>query len=68
MPWSAVPFGKYKGKTFPEIIVRDPDWFLWVVPKLYGKLADEAARACAEGANHQNSKSESEAFGGRISV
>ena len=42
MIWSAVPFGKYKGKTLPEIIVRDLDWFFWIVPKLYGKLADEA--------------------------
>jgi hypothetical protein len=41
MSWSAVPFGKYEGKTFPEIIVRDPDWFFLMVPKLYGKLADE---------------------------
>ena len=31
MRWSAVPFGKYKGKTFPEIIVRDPDWFFWIL-------------------------------------
>jgi hypothetical protein len=42
MHWSVVPFGKYQGKSFPEIIVRDPDWFFWVLPKLYGKLADEA--------------------------
>jgi hypothetical protein len=42
MRWSVVPFGKYKGKTFPEIIVRDPDWFFWVLPNLYGNLADEA--------------------------
>jgi hypothetical protein len=41
MHWSVVPFGKYRGKTFPEIIVRDLDWFFWVAPKLYGKLADE---------------------------
>jgi hypothetical protein len=41
MSWSIVPFGKYKGKTLPEIIIRDLDWFFWVVPKLYGKLADE---------------------------
>ena len=27
MHWSVVPFGKYQGKTFPEIIVRDPDCF-----------------------------------------
>jgi hypothetical protein len=42
MSWSAVPFGEYQGKTFPEIIVRDADWFFWVVPNLYGKLAEEA--------------------------
>jgi hypothetical protein len=36
------PFGRYAGKTLPEIIVRDLDWFFWVVPELYGKLADEA--------------------------
>jgi hypothetical protein len=42
MRWSAVPFGKYHGKTLPEIIVRDLDWFFWVVPKLYGKIAEEA--------------------------
>jgi hypothetical protein len=41
MSWSVLPFGKYGGRTFPEIIVRDLDWFFWVVPKLYGKLADE---------------------------
>jgi len=35
-------FGKYKGRTFPEIIVRDPDWFFWILPNLYGTLAEEA--------------------------
>jgi hypothetical protein len=42
MRWSVVPFGKHKGKTFPEIILQDPDWFFWALPKLYGNLADEA--------------------------
>jgi hypothetical protein len=42
MSWSAVPFGKYAGKTLPEIVVRDLDWFFLIVPKLYGKLANEA--------------------------
>ena len=42
MSWSIVPFGKYKGKTLPEIIVRDLDWFFWAVPNLYGRLAHEA--------------------------
>jgi hypothetical protein len=42
MHWTPMPFGKYQGKTLPEIIVRDLDWFFWVVPKLYGRIADEA--------------------------
>jgi hypothetical protein len=42
MSWSVVPFGRYRGKTLPEIIVRDLDWFFWMLPKLYGKLGTEA--------------------------
>jgi len=42
MSWSVMPFGRYKGKTLPEILMRDLDWFFWMAPKLYGKLADEA--------------------------
>jgi uncharacterized protein (DUF3820 family) len=42
MSWSTVPFGKYKGKTLPEIIVIDLDWFFWVLPNLYGRIAEEA--------------------------
>ena len=42
MSWSAMPFGKYKGKTLPEVIFIDLDWFFWVLPKLYGKLGAEA--------------------------
>jgi hypothetical protein len=42
MHWSVVPFGKYQGKSFPEIIMQDPDWFFWVLPNLYGKLGEEA--------------------------
>jgi hypothetical protein len=26
----------------PEIILTDPDWFFWAVPKLYGRLGEEA--------------------------
>jgi hypothetical protein len=42
MSWSVVRFGRYKGKTLPEIIGRDLDWFFWMLPKLYGKLGAEA--------------------------
>ena len=42
MSWSVVPFGRHRGKTLPEIILRDLDWFFWMLPKLYGKLGMEA--------------------------
>jgi hypothetical protein len=42
MFWSMVPFGKYAGNTLPEIILADPDWFFWILPKLYGRLDKEA--------------------------
>jgi hypothetical protein len=42
MSWSVVPFGKYRGKTLPEIIVRDLDWFFWMLPTFYGRLGTEA--------------------------
>jgi hypothetical protein len=42
MSWTMLPFGRYTGKTLPEIIVRDLDWFFWMAPKLYGKLGAEA--------------------------
>lgn len=31
--WSAVDFGKWrsKGKTLPQILVADPDWFFWAL-------------------------------------
>jgi hypothetical protein len=42
MYWSTLPFGKYAGNTLPEIIIRDPDWFFYMLPNLYGRLGDEA--------------------------
>jgi hypothetical protein len=42
MAWSELPFSKYKGKTLPEIMVRDLDWFFWIEPKLYGRIREEA--------------------------
>src|SRR3954469_13070981 len=42
MSWSEMPFGKYVGKTLPQILLQDLDYFNWVQPKLYGPLASEA--------------------------
>ena len=42
MTWTPLPFGKYQGKRLPQIICDDPDWFFWVLPKLYGRFKSEA--------------------------
>jgi hypothetical protein len=42
MTWTTVPFGQNIGKTLPQIILSDPNWFFWAVKILYGPLATEA--------------------------
>ena len=29
MAWTRLGFGKYRDKTLPEVLFRDPDWFFW---------------------------------------
>ncbi len=29
MTWTPLTFGKYAGKTLPQIVFADPDWFFW---------------------------------------
>ena len=29
--WSKLEFGKHDGKTLPQVVLSDPDWFFWVV-------------------------------------
>jgi hypothetical protein len=31
--WSVLNFGKHNGKSLPEIILHDPDWFFWSIEK-----------------------------------
>lgn len=33
MNWSTLEFGKYRGKTLPQVLFRDPDWFFWAMEK-----------------------------------
>ena len=44
MEWSLISFGKYKGKSLPQIIFKDADWFFNGYEKGYfkGVLAQEA--------------------------
>jgi len=31
MAWTVIGFGKYQGKTLPQIVLTDPDWFFWAI-------------------------------------
>lgn len=31
MSWSKLSFGKHDGKTLPQILFLDPDWFFWAM-------------------------------------
>ena len=42
MMWTTFPFGKHQGKTLPQIVLDDPDWFFWILPELDGHLKIEA--------------------------
>jgi hypothetical protein len=44
MPWSIVKFGKHSGKTLPQIVFDDPDWFFWAIEEnvFKGPLSREA--------------------------
>jgi hypothetical protein len=42
MIWTALNFGKHIGKTLPQIVLSDPNYFFWLAEKLYGPLATDA--------------------------
>ena len=29
MPWTTLNFGKHEGKSLPQVLFADPDWFFW---------------------------------------
>ncbi|WCK69395.1 hypothetical protein [Agrobacterium tumefaciens] len=44
--WSEMPIGKYKGKTLPQLLLTDPDYFFWAMEQddfFRGGLAKQAA-------------------------
>src|SRR5437868_4840635 len=44
MTWSSLTFGKYSGRTLPEVLLIDADWFFWATSRgvFKGRLAVEA--------------------------
>ena len=33
MIWKTINFGKHEGKTLPQVLFTDPDWFFWSMDK-----------------------------------
>jgi hypothetical protein len=31
--WSIINFGRHEGKSFPQILLCDPDWFFWAMDR-----------------------------------
>jgi len=31
MRWSTLKSGKYEGKTLPQVLFKDPDYFFWAI-------------------------------------
>jgi hypothetical protein len=48
MVWTTITFGKHEGKTLPQIIFDDADWFFYAYEQGYFKngLAQEAREIC----------------------
>jgi hypothetical protein len=48
MKWTALTFGKHAGKSLPELILKDPDWFFWGIENqiFTGGLAIQASDLC----------------------
>ena len=50
--WSELTFGRHQGKTLPQIVLSDPDWFFWALRKkvfcspLAGEVKDIAYKIC----------------------
>lgn len=51
--WTPLKFSTHKGKTLPQVVLRDPDWFFWAMSKaiFYGRLKKEAKEVAFKACN-----------------
>ena len=51
--WTTLKFGKHKGKTLPQVVLSDPDWFFWGVGRsIFRDQIAEKAQDIARKATH----------------
>ena len=70
MNWATVNFGKHAGKTLPQIIFDDPDWFFWAYENnaFKGGLTRETARSTAGLASIRVPRARGQSDAGGVSV
>ena len=57
MTWETLTFGKHSGKTLPQILFTDPDWFFWAVESgVFNKRAHLASEAAILNTRARNIK------------
>ena len=53
LTWTALRFGKYEGKTLPQIVLTDPDYFFWASERgIFRDPQDSEAEEIAYRARH----------------
>jgi hypothetical protein len=60
--WRPMPFGKYEGRTLPEILFADPDYFFWLRGVLKGALAIESEQLARKACRIRIPREPAEAF------
>ena len=53
MSWTLMTFGKHEGKTLPQAVLTDPDWFFWAIEKSDFDWQSQQLKAEAEDINHK---------------
>jgi uncharacterized protein (DUF3820 family) len=62
--WCPMPFGKYEGRTLPQVLFKDPDYFFWLLRKgfLNGALAIQAKQLAKKACRIKIPREPAEAF------
>jgi uncharacterized protein (DUF3820 family) len=62
--WRCMPFGKYEGRTLPQVLFKDPDYFFWLLQKgdLKGALAMQAKQLAKKACRIRIPREPAEAF------
>jgi uncharacterized protein (DUF3820 family) len=62
--WRPMPFGKYEGRTLPQVLFKDPDYFFWLLRKgvLKGALAMQAKQLAKKACRIRIPREPAEAF------